>query len=43
VDVCRGLDGMDGMVLDDLWSGANVADKIHSAPASGLCLERVDY
>jgi tRNA pseudouridine38-40 synthase len=44
VDVCRGHDGMDGMDLDDLWSGDEaIADKIHSAPASGLCLERVDY
>jgi tRNA pseudouridine38-40 synthase len=44
VDVCRGHDGIDGMDLDDLWSGDEaIANKIHSAPASGLCLERVDY
>jgi tRNA pseudouridine38-40 synthase len=44
VDACRGHDGMDDMCLDDLWSGDEaIADKIHSAPASGLCLERVDY
>jgi tRNA pseudouridine38-40 synthase len=46
VDVCRGLEGVTAtdMDLDDLWSGdETVAEKIHSAPACGLCLERVDY
>lgn len=46
VDVCRGDEGLKQVDLsNDLWkdSGDDMADKIHAAPASGLCLERVHY
>jgi tRNA pseudouridine38-40 synthase len=42
VDVCRGA--IDKSVFDELWKGTDeVASKIHSAPACGLCLEHVLY
>jgi tRNA pseudouridine38-40 synthase len=42
VDVCRGA--VEESIFDELWTGSDeVANKIHSAPACGLCLEHVLY
>lgn len=44
VDVCRGLPGVAALEWADIWSGSEeAATQIHSAPAGGLCLDRVDY
>jgi tRNA pseudouridine38-40 synthase len=41
VDVCRGMYQPD---WDALWEGSDeIAQKVHSAPACGLCLESVAY
>lgn len=42
VDLCRGA--VEESVFDQLWTGKDeVASKINSAPACGLCLEHVEY
>jgi tRNA pseudouridine38-40 synthase len=42
VDVCRGT--VEESIFETLWTGTDeVADKVHSAPACGLCLEHVLY
>jgi tRNA pseudouridine38-40 synthase len=42
VDICRGT--VEESIFETLWTGTDeVADKVHSAPACGLCLEHVLY
>lgn len=42
VDMCRGA--VEESVFDQLWTGTDeVANKVNSAPACGLCLEHVIY
>ena len=42
VDVCRGV--LEESIFHQLWEGGDdIASKVHSAPACGLCLEHVEY
>jgi tRNA pseudouridine38-40 synthase len=44
VDVCRGADHTAGIDWKKFWNeGEEIAKKVHSAPASGLSLDSVEY